>query len=278
MRTFKPDSKLVSRVVPSPNHGPRRRSKLRPKAPARPDLIVLHYTGMKSADGALSRLTVRDSEVSSHYLVYEDGSIVQLVPEKRRAWHAGVSSWNGETDINSRSVGIEIANPGHEFGYPAFPRRQIDAVIALCRDIMRRQRIRPEGVVAHSDIAPARKQDPGEKFPWRRLARAGVGVWTRPAPIRKGRALAPGQRGAAVTGLQQALASFGFGIAATGAYDPATADVVAAFQRRHRPARVDGIADASTIATLRRLLARWPARKWPSSKSGSRPKPKHMRI
>src|SRR5262245_534252 len=108
MPTFKPDSKLVSRVAPSPNHGPRRRSKLRPKAPARPDLIVLHYTGMESADSALACLTVRDSEVSSHYLVYEDGSIVQLVPEKRRAWHAGVSSWHGETDINSRSIGIEI--------------------------------------------------------------------------------------------------------------------------------------------------------------------------
>jgi N-acetylmuramoyl-L-alanine amidase len=258
--TFKADSKLVSRVAPSPNHGPRRRSKLRPKAPARPDLIVLHYTGMKSADSALSRLTVRDSEVSSHYLVYEDGSIVQLVPEKRRAWHAGVSSWHGETDINSRSIGIEIAHPGHEFGYPPFPRRQIDAVIALCRDIMRRQRIGPDGIVAHSDIAPSRKQDPGEKFPWSRLAKAGVGVWTRPAPIRKGHSLQPGQHGDAVTELQQALSAFGFGLAATGTYDAATADVVTAFQRRYRPGRVDGVADASTLATLRRLLTRRPAR------------------
>jgi len=261
MPTFKPDSKLVSRVVPSPNHGPRRRSKLQPRAPDQPDLIVLHYTGMKSADRALARLTVGDSEVSAHYLVYEDGTIVQMVPEKRRAWHAGVSSWRGETDINSRSIGIEIANPGHEFGYPAFPRRQIDAVIALCRDIMRRQRIRPEGVVAHSDVAPARKQDPGEKFPWSRLAKSGIGVWTRPAPVRKGRSLEPGQHGAAITELQQALSAFGFGLAATGTYDPATTDVVTAFQRRYRPARVDGIADASTLATLRRLLTRRPARR-----------------
>jgi len=278
MPTFKRDSKLVSRVVPSPNHGPRRRSKLRLTAPARPDLIVLHYTGMKSADAALGRLTVRDSEVSAHYLVYENGTIVQMVPEKRRAWHAGVSSWHGETDINSRSIGIEIANPGHEFGYPAFPRRQIDAVIALCRDIMRRQRIRPEGVLAHSDIAPSRKQDPGEKFPWSRLARAGVGVWTRPAPIRKGGALAPGQHGTSVTELQQALASFGFGLLASGTYDPATADVVTAFQRRYRPARVDGIADGSTLATLRRLLARQRARGRMPDQKPVRPKPKHIRI
>jgi N-acetylmuramoyl-L-alanine amidase len=253
MRTFKPDSKLVSRVVPSPNHGPRRRSKLRPKAPARPNLIILHYTGMKTAEGALKRLTAREAEVSSHYLVLEDGTILQLVPERRRAWHAGVSSWHGETDINSRSIGIEIVNPGHEFGYPPFPRRQIDAVIALCRDIMHRQRIPPDGVLAHSDIAPSRKQDPGEKFPWSRLHRFGVGVWARPVPIRNGGILKIGNRGPAVEELQRALASWGFGIPITGRFDATTRDVVAAFQRRYRPGRVDGRADPSTIATLRRL-------------------------
>jgi N-acetylmuramoyl-L-alanine amidase len=253
MRTFKADSKLVNRVVPSPNHGPRRRSKLKPKAPARPDLIILHYTGMKTAEGALMRLTAREAEVSSHYLVLEDGTILQLVPERRRAWHAGVSSWHGETDINSRSIGIEIVNPGHEFGYPPFPRRQIDAVIALCRDIMRRQRIDPSGILAHSDIAPSRKQDPGEKFPWSRLHRFGVGVWARPVPLRNGGILKIGNRGPAVVELQRALASWGFGIPITGKFNAVTRDVVAAFQRRYRPARVDGRADVSTIATLRRL-------------------------
>jgi N-acetylmuramoyl-L-alanine amidase len=253
MQTFKPDSKLVNRVVPSPNHGLRRRSKLKPGAPGRPDLIILHYTGMKTAEGALMRLTAPEAEVSSHYLVLEDGTILQLVPEERRAWHAGVSYWHGETDINSRSIGIEIVNPGHEFGYPPFPPRQIDAVIALCRDIMRRQRIPSTGVLAHSDIAPSRKQDPGEKFPWSRLHRFGVGVWARPVPIRTGGILKIGNRGPAVLELQRALASWGFGIRITGRFDAATRDVVAAFQRRYRPARVDGRADPSTIATLQRL-------------------------
>ena len=255
MRTFKPDSKLVDRVVPSPNHGPRRQSKRRPK-PTWPDMIVLHYTGMKTAEGALARLTARDSEVSSHYFVLEDGTILQLVPERRRAWHAGVASWRGETDINSRSIGIEIVNPGHDFGCPPFPRRQIDAVIALCRDIMRRQRIRPDNVLAHSDIAPSRKRDPGERFPWSRLHRFGVGVWARPVPIRSGSILKIGNRGAAVVELQRALASWGYGISITGHFDAATKDVVAAFQRRYRPARVDGRADRSTIDTLRRITTR----------------------
>jgi N-acetylmuramoyl-L-alanine amidase len=246
MTIFKPDSKLVAGVVPSPNHGAR-------KATARPDMIVLHYTGMESADAALEQLCDRKAEVSSHYFVFEDGRIFQLVPEKRRAWHAGVSSWDGESDVNSRSIGIEIVNPGHDYGYPGFPARQIEAVIALCRDIIRRQRVRADRVLAHSDVAPARKSDPGENFPWRRLAQSGVGLWVRPAAIRPGSVLKAGHRGEAVCELQQALAAYGYGIAETGVYDPATRNIVAAFQRHFRPAGIDGIADQSTLATLRAL-------------------------
>src|SRR5215475_4061097 len=130
-------------------------------------MLLLHYTGMPDAQIALQRLCQQDSEVSAHYVVFEDGRIVQCVPEARRAWHAGESSWAGETDINSCSIGIEIVNPGHEFGYPDFPLRQTAAVISLCKSIIvRRGPISGELILAHSDVAPARKQDPGEKFPW----------------------------------------------------------------------------------------------------------------
>ena len=170
MTEFVPDSSVVERVTVSPNHDER-------KGFARPDMIVLHYTGMEFAHEALYRLCDPKARVSSHYFVHENGSIVQMVPESRRAWHAGLSSWHGETDINSRSIGIEIANRGHDFGYPDFPRRQIAAVITLCRGILTRHVIRPDNVVAHSDVAPSRKQDPGEKFPWRLLSDSGVGLW-----------------------------------------------------------------------------------------------------
>jgi N-acetylmuramoyl-L-alanine amidase len=193
--------------------------------------------------------------VSSHYLVFEDGRIFQLVPEALRAYHAGVSSWEGETDNNSRSIGIEIANPGHDFGYPDFPQAQIEAVIALCRDILARRPMRPDRVVAHSDVAPSRKNDPGEKFPWARLHAAGIGHWVEPAPLGEDRGLAKGDRGPAVAELQSSLAAYGYGVAASGQFDDTTRDVVVAFQRHFRPARVDGIADRSTIETLRRLLA-----------------------
>ena len=248
MHGFAPDSPLVARVVPSPNISER-------VGPGRPDMIVLHYTGMTSADAALERLTDAASKVSSHYLVFEDGRIFQLVEEARRASHAGVSSWEGETDNNSRSVGIEIANPGHDFGYPDFPTVQIEAVIALCRDILARRPMRADRIVAHSDVAPSRKNDPGEKFPWQRLAAAGVGLWVEPVPIGDDRGLALGDRGDAVAALKSALAAYGYGGTQGAEFDAATRDVVTAFQRHFRPARVDGIADRSTIETLQRLLA-----------------------
>ena len=252
MSDFPADSPLVAEVIASPNHGER-------VGHGRPDMIVLHYTGMATAEDALERLrSLEAPRVSSHYLVYEDGRIFQLVPETRRAQHAGISSWEGETDINSRSVGIEIVNPGHDGGYPDFPDRQIGAVIALCRDILKRRPMRADRVVAHSDVAPSRKQDPGEKFPWRQLHEAGIGHWVEPAPLMEARGLSVGDSGAAVAELQGLLARYGYGIPSPGPFDRPMHDVVVAFQRHFRPARVDGIADASTVDTLRRLLAARP--------------------
>jgi N-acetylmuramoyl-L-alanine amidase len=243
---FSPDSPLVARVTASPNHDAR----------ALPiDMIVMHYTGMPSADAALTRLCDPAAKVSSHYMVFEDGTIAQLVPEARRAWHAGVSSWHRVTDINSCSIGIEIANPGHDFGYPDFPDVQIDAVIALTRGIIARHRIAIERVVAHSDIAPERKNDPGEKFPWQRLSAAGCALWLEPSEIIPGPELDPGDQSEIVTTLQNSLAELGYGLAATGTYDALTQAVVTAFQRRFRPGRVDGIADHSTFETIKRVLA-----------------------
>jgi N-acetylmuramoyl-L-alanine amidase len=183
------------------------------------------------------------------------------VPEAKRAWHAGVSSWAGETDINSRSIGIEVVNPGHEFGYREFPLRQIAAVISLCKSIFtRRGPISADRVLAHSDVAPSRKQDPGEKFPWELLSESGVGHWVRAAPLNlDGVTIHPGDQGEQVTRLQRTLRSYGYGIADTGTYDDLMRDVVTAFQRHFRPARVDGIADPSTLLTLRALIETRPA-------------------
>jgi N-acetylmuramoyl-L-alanine amidase len=252
MQTFTPDSSVVSDVVPSPNYGDRAGGRA-------PDMIVLHYTGMPDAEGALARLCTVGTDVSAHYVVLEDGRIVQCVPEVQRAWHAGASSWAGEQDINSCSIGIEIVNRGHDWGYPDYPRRQIAAVTALCRGIMLRRNIVPQRVLGHSDVAPARKQDPGEKFPWHSLAGSGVGHWVFPARIVPGDALKPGATGDDVRALQEALKRYGYGIETSGKYDAPTAQVVTAFQRHFRPAKVDGLADRSTLTTLQALLAALPA-------------------
>jgi N-acetylmuramoyl-L-alanine amidase len=246
-RVFPSESCVVADVLPSPNFGDRQDNR-------RPDMILLHYTGMPDASAALEHLRSPASKVSSHYFVFEDGRIVQLVPESKRAWHAGAAFWAGETDINSCSIGIEIANPGHDYGYCDFPKRQIAAVTALCRGILTRNTIPPARVLAHSDVAPARKQDPGEKFPWQTLHDSGVGHWVRPAKITNGPLLALGDRGDAVTAMQKSLSDYGYGIAVNGTYDSATHEVVTAFQRHFRPERVDGVSDASTRATLQELL------------------------
>ncbi|KIZ38891.1 amidase [Rhodopseudomonas palustris] len=258
MKTFTPDSSVVSDVIPSPNHGERNKGRL-------PDMIVLHYTGMPDVEGALARLCKSGTEVSAHYVVLEEGRILQCVPESRRAWHAGSALWAGEHDINSCSIGIEIINRGHDWGYPDYPLRQIAAVIALCRGIMLRRGVPSHRVLGHSDVAPARKKDPGEKFPWEALANSGVGQWVYPAPIVSGDTLRLGATGDDVRALQQALADYGYGLTPNGKFDAQTVEVVTAFQRHFRPAKVDGIADVSTLATLRTLLTTFPTSSRPLS-------------
>jgi N-acetylmuramoyl-L-alanine amidase len=211
------------------------RTRLSPNCNARQrplSMLVLHYTGMQTAAAALERLCDADAEVSAHYLVEEDGTVWSLVPEADRAWHAGAAYWRGETDVNSASIGIEIVNPGHEFGYRPFPAPQMDAVEALCREILARHPIPPWNVVGHSDVAPRRKEDPGELFDWRRLAEAGIGLRagpTLPAPEEDPTA----------------------GLTRIGYETTDLAKTLVAFQRRWRPARLDGIADEET----RRLIA-----------------------
>ena len=245
---LRPDSRRAAKVFPSPNHGERVGGR-------RPDMLILHYTGMPDAGEALQWLCNPASQVSCHYFVFENGHVLQLVPEARRAWHAGLSAWAGEQDINAASIGVEIANPGHDGGLPAFTEPQLAATLSLCRDIIARLGIPTGRVLAHSDVAPGRKRDPGENFPWRRFAEAGVGLWVEPAPIRPGHGFAMDAEGPPVSALQSMFGLFGYELPVTGVYDARTEAVVAAFQRHWRPARVDGVADPSTITTLRDLLA-----------------------
>ena len=246
-----PESPVAAKIFPSPNHGERREGR-------RPTMLILHYTGMPDDGEALQWLCNPLSQVSAHYFVFGDGRVLQLVPEARRAWHAGVGQWDGETDVNSSSIGIEIANPGHPGGLPPFAQAQIESVVGLAKDIVTRWRMAPERVLAHSDVAPGRKLDPGEAFPWERLHRAGVGHWVPPAPIRDGRFFTRGDQGMPIEALQAMLAMYGYGLRITGTFDEDAEKVVAAFQRHFRPERVDGVADASTITTLRDLIATRP--------------------
>ena len=216
------------------------------------DILIMHYTGMQSCEAAVTRLTDAASRVSSHYTVDEDGTVYRHVAEEMRAWHAGVSSWRGAIDINSRSVGIEIVNPGHEFGYRAFPEAQIAAVEKLSQGIVARHRIPARNVIGHSDIAPGRKADPGELFPWRHLAQAGLGVWVEAKPGHDA-LLARPDTGARVGELQTALQRYGYGLEITSVYDEPTEIVVSAFQRHFRPSLFDGVADAETQGILRAL-------------------------
>lgn len=219
-----------------------------------PDMLVLHYTGMPDGKQAEKWLCIEESQVSCHYIIHEDGEIVQLVPEHLRAWHAGKSSWRGHDDINSRSIGIEIVNSGHDHGYPDFPKRQMEAVVALCQDILSRHEIVPRNVVAHSDIAPLRKQDPGEKFDWKLLFEAGIGLWTEPSPIEPGRVFKNEDKGEDIKRFQRNLHKFGYGVEVTGQFDALTEATIVAFQRHYRQERVDGVADPSTLKTLAQLL------------------------
>jgi N-acetylmuramoyl-L-alanine amidase len=202
-------------------------------------MIVLHYTGMESGAAALERLRDRAAKVSAHYLVEEDGTILRLVPEEQRAWHAGKSHWRGMTDINSASIGIEIVNPGHEFGYRAFPDAQIEALIPLVAEIKERHGITRGNVVGHSDVAPDRKQDPGELFPWHRLARLRLAL---PRPTKN--LMDPGWSDA---GFLLALERFGYDVSNEMA-------AIVAFQRRFRPELIDGEIDGECRCILLALL------------------------
>lgn len=213
---------------PSPNCNPRDGHSI--------DMLVLHYTGMKSGANALDRMCDTTAEVSAHYMVEEDGRIFQLVDEEMRAWHAGKSYWRGHTNINQRSIGVEIVNPGHEFGYRGFPEIQMQSVIALCKDVVKRRNIPARNIVAHSDVAPTRKQDPGELFDWKRLAGEGVGLFP--------------QRSSSETRIlnPESLSSYG--------YDTADASAaITAFQRHFRPENLNGVWDSECEAALQALLA-----------------------
>ena len=208
------------------------------------DTLVLHYTGMKTAEEALTRLLDPAAKVSAHYLIDEAGVITALVPEERRAWHAGEAAWLGASDINDRSIGVELVNPGHEFGYRPFPEAQMVACEALLRDILARHAIAPERVLGHSDVAPDRKTDPGELFDWERLARAGIGRWPEAQPAKS----------LPIEEVQRLLHRYGYAVPLTGQADRATKKVIEAFQRHFRPQRIDGRADGETVARLLGLL------------------------
>lgn len=212
-------------ALPSPNFDER----MQPVS-----LLLLHYTGMPSGQEALDRLTDATSKVSAHYLVEEDGRVFQLVDESKRAWHGGVGYWRGITDINSASIGIEIVNPGHEFGYRAFPQAQMQAVAELCQDILSRHTIAPRDVIGHSDVAPARKEDPGELFDWRGLAMQGVGLYPEVRSQMSGVGC-------------QALAEYGYGV-------ENEKKTIIAFQRHFRPAALTGQWDEECAAILASLL------------------------
>jgi N-acetylmuramoyl-L-alanine amidase len=230
--------------APSPNFDART---------APPSVLVLHYTGMPTGEEALARLRDPEAKVSSHYVVEEDGRIFRLVAEERRAWHAGVSFWRGRRNLNGDSIGIEIVNPGHEWGYRPFPDAQIAAVTALVGDIRGRWEIEDRDIVGHSDVAPARKDDPGELFPWKGLAAAGHGLWVAPPPA-PGNPFGEGETGPAVFAMQAGFTRLGYDLPPTGTFDAETAAVVRAFQRHWRPERVDGFVDGETRARLIGLL------------------------
>lgn len=240
---------LHIRELPSPNLDDR-------PADTPIDTLILHYTGMQSAQEAIDRLLDPVAHVSSHYVVDEDGGVLRLVPEERRAWHAGVSHWRGHPELNGRSIGIEIVNPGHEWGYRDFPALQMAVVCDLCLAILARHPIPARNVVAHSDVAPDRKEDPGERFDWQGLAANGVGLW--PMDIPDFGTMGGVRDAAALLDVRKALAEIGYRVVPEGGYDPALAIVLRAFQRHWRPEAITGEADAGTLARLlgvRRLVA-----------------------
>jgi N-acetylmuramoyl-L-alanine amidase len=226
---------------PSPNHGPRLDG-------GRIDMLVLHYTGMRSAAEAIRRLCDPAAEVSAHYLIDEAGAIFQLVDEERRAWHAGRAAWAGESDINNCSIGIELANPGHEFGYRVFPEPQMEALVDLCSGILARHPIPADRVLGHSDVAPDRKEDPGELFDWTRLGRAGIGIW----PEKTG--MPADHEAGSLVDIQRGLGRLGYGIEMSGQMDSETRSALLAFQRHWLPDQITGARDPATAWRLLEVL------------------------
>ncbi|MFM9890774.1 MAG: N-acetylmuramoyl-L-alanine amidase [Rickettsiales bacterium] len=230
---------------PSPNHDSRNDQAI--------DMLVLHYTDMLSAGVAIARLCDPAAAVSAHYVVNEAGQVASLVAESQRAWHAGESSWRGNANINARSIGVEIANPGHSNGYVPFPEAQMQAVVRLCGEIIQRHRIEPHNVVGHSDVAFLRKSDPGELFDWPRLAVAGVGIFPHLAKPMVGSGLKRGDTGKPVIRLQTALSNWGYGLKLDGDYGEKTEKCVVAFQRHYRPANISGVWDDECAGLLAAL-------------------------
>ena len=223
-----------------------------------PTLLIMHYTGMETAQAALDILCSPESKVSCHYLVDEQGAITQMVGEQHRAWHAGRSHWAGENDINSCSIGIEIVNEGHILELQPFPDLQIAAVMGLTKDILKRHAILPRNIIGHSDIAPERKKDPGEKFPWDQLHYNGIGHFVEPVSIDDGAGYGIGDTGNEIAIAQQLLAYYGYQIRIDGHFDEKTDFVVRAFQRHFRPDKIDGRLDQSTMETLSILIEALP--------------------
>jgi N-acetylmuramoyl-L-alanine amidase len=231
---------LHIRDLPSPNQDDRQGAPI--------DMLILHYTGMRNAQEAIDRLRDPAARVSSHYVVDEDGGVLRLVPEEERAWHAGVSYWRGRTELNARSLGIEIVNPGHEWGYRDFPVLQLAVVCDLCLAILSRHAIPACNIVAHSDVAPDRKEDPGERFDWRGLAQNGVGLWPQDVPDLGTTGAV--RDAASLRDVRAALDEIGYRVVPEGPFDPALAAVLRAFQRHWRPEAITGQADAGTLARL----------------------------
>jgi len=222
--------------IPSLNHNFRSKG-------TKIDMVILHYTGMKSKSSAIKRLCDKKARVSAHYLIDERGEISKLVDEKFAAWHAGKASWEGKHDINNRSIGIELVNPGHRYGYKKFTKKQISSLITLLQRIIKRYKIPEDRILGHSDVAPQRKTDPGELFDWRCLAKKNIGIWPKGTyPNNK--------KNYTIKSMQLMLSSFGYDLNVSGKLDRQTKKVISAFQRHFRPKKIDGIFDHETVSKL----------------------------
>ncbi len=245
------DTSLPARWRGTPSFEPRRGGRS-------PSILVMHYTGMETAQAALDILCSAHSKVSCHYLVDEKGDITQMVREDARAWHAGRAYWAGEHDVNSSSIGIEIVNEGHVLEMKDFPDPQIESVIDLAKDILSRHSIPARSIIGHSDIAPDRKKDPGERFPWGRLYESGIGHWVEPVALSDDPGFGIGEAHDRIALAQEMLAHYGYQVPVDGHFDEATDLVVRAFQRHFRPQKIDGRLDRSTYATLENLIDTMP--------------------